>query len=337
MAPKSRPVSRAKTRPSRTSSASTGASVKWLTISSNSRAYPGRGHAHGGADRGQRHAAATGRREDAKLGVAQLHTHMRQRDTQLLGGDLRQDGARAGADILRAGQDDRRAIGQQLGDGLRGRSAIAAPDLARHADAAPQVATAPARKAPRLVVARGPADALRADLIRLKQRLGRVGPSIHELIVRRVVLDAEAPADPCPSACASSSMATSIPPIASTTPGARNADCVPRFVRTGRSTVRTFAHRYSSLAARLIGEHPRAERASVADRAQIKRGQRAIASSRPGGTSGCSPGGGPREILFLAAEHKVDRVAQLLRGIGGDQARRGARRTCCRTRHPCIA
>ncbi len=70
----------------------------------------GRGHADGGADRGERHAAAAGGREDTVRGFAQFHTHPVERHAQLLGGDLREHGARAGADVLRAGDDDRCAI-----------------------------------------------------------------------------------------------------------------------------------------------------------------------------------------------------------------------------------
>ena len=94
------------------------------------------GGAHRGSDRGHRLRAARDGRVDAVARRADLDADAVERQPELLGGDHRERGRHAGADVLRARHDRDDAVVAHAHERVRRRAAAAPPDLAGGAQAA---------------------------------------------------------------------------------------------------------------------------------------------------------------------------------------------------------
>ena len=106
------------------------------------------------------HHRATRDRARRKRGIAERHVDLLERHAGLLRGELREDGVRSGADILRAARDARRAVIAKLDAGL-GWEAGGQPRAPRHPPAQCQ-AVALHRADPGRAL--GPAELLGAEL-----------------------------------------------------------------------------------------------------------------------------------------------------------------------------
>ena len=114
--------------------------------------------------RRHRRRAGGDRRERAAGRVAERDLHVLERNPELLGGDLRHRGARAGADVLHRRDDLRAAVGADADPRVRRRAAAAVPDLRREPDAV----------LPRALAARAHLVALRPVRLRAAVALGEV-------------------------------------------------------------------------------------------------------------------------------------------------------------------